>query len=390
MILKQSKERDQNFIKHEEEEEVEFGTVSDAEALLACYSFLQRRKKMGNWTKYERRQLMKASSKPHFFWEEQDEEIEMRDDYVDIDDEEDPDALDMEDSVSLSSQDDDNNNNDDDNRSPGFGEFTTFPIGPTTARIRRSQAAKKTWQDPEFKKRWYESRWGGRNSKDNEEKILESRVRALPADFWGSPELAAMTEEEIAIAIETYAKARETRSKSRIKTLRERKPPTEINIIEEQEQKRLPRDTLFTLDQETLKEKQRQRSERAKKAYEKRLQNKQEKKLPKRTHRRAFIPTRATPQDAIFRIEDDLDRGVFPPVEDVRVIMKPGKLAKRRELLKRILLELFDLCGKCVPMDLENPEDSPKQFVTQCSIRNLGDFVIHLLEEQNAIQQENP
>jgi hypothetical protein len=339
--------------------------VSDAEALHACWSYLKRRKTLGNWTKFERRNAMKALAKPHYFWEDEDDEVEI---VTDDDDDDDP-EYDVE------------------AWSPGpekwFGEFTSFPTEPTVTRSRRSRAAKKTWQDPEFRKRWQQSRWGGKRSKEEEEERLEeNRVRSLPREFWGSPELAQMTEEEIATAIETYVSARNKRSASRKKTLQEMKPAMQS----EKTEKRLPRDALFTLDQETLKEKQRLRSERAKKAYQNRMRNKQEAPPPKRTHRRAFLPTGAIPQDALLRIEDDLDRGEFPLINDVFVIMKPLKLAKRKDLLKRILLELFDLRGKCVPVDLEEC-DCEKSFVTQCSIQHLGDYVVHLLQTQKSQEQ---
>jgi hypothetical protein len=350
--------------------------VSDAEALLACWSYLKRRKRLGNWTKFERRKAMKALAKPHYFWEDEDDEVEI----VTDDDDEDPDEFEFDMEAWNPGRDSKNKNT---SPEKWFGEFTSFPTEPTVARSRRSRAAKKTWQDPEFRKRWQQSRWGGKRSKEEEEERLEeNRVRSLPREFWGSPELAQMTEEEIATAIETYVSARNKRSTSRKKTLQERKPAMQL----EKTEKRLPRDSLFTLDQETSKEKQRLRSERAKKAYQNRMRNKQEAPPPKRTHRRAFLPTRATPQDALLRIEDDLDRGVFPLVDDVFVIMKPLKLAKRKDLLKRILLELFDLRGKCVPVNLEEC-DCEKSFVTQCSIQHLGDFVVHLLQTQESQEQ---
>jgi hypothetical protein len=351
----------------------EISLVSDAEALLACWSYLKRHKRLGNWTQNERRKSQAASAKPHYFWEEEDEDTE-----ITIDEDEDEEYFDGGDLPQ------DRLDSSDTNPASEiwFGEFTSFPIEPSVSRTRRSQAAKKTWSDPDFRKRWYEQRWGSDKLKEmsEDERTLDSRVRLLPRDFWGSPELATMSEEEISNAIETYVTSRKLRKASRKKTLQERKPTLDQET--EKIEKRLPRDALFTLDQETLKGKQRQRSERAKKAYKNRLENKEEEKPVKRTDRRAFLPSRATPQDAILRIEDDLDRGIFPPVADIHVIMKPMKLGKRKNLLRRILLELFNLRGKCVPLDLEDPS-SENMFVTQVSIQDLGIFVIHLLQTRN-------
>jgi hypothetical protein len=197
----------------------------------------------------------------------------------------------------------------------------------------------------------------------------------------GSPELASMTEDDIDHAIKTYVKARKQRVVSRAKTLEERKS---LIATTPKPEERLPRDSLFQRDQEALKEAKRQRSERAKAAYATRLKNEKiKRKEPARKSVKAFLPARATPQDALLRIEDDLNRGAFPPVDDMKVIMKPLKLAKRKDLLRKILSDLFDLRGKCVPLDLDDP-DCEKEFATQSSISDLGSFVIHLLETRNS------
>jgi hypothetical protein len=92
------------------------------------------------------------------------------------------------------------------------------------------------------------------------------------------------------------------------------------------------------------------------------------------------LPNISTPQDALMRIEYDLDQDAFPAVKDMTVIVKPYRLAKRKDLLRRILSDLFELRGKCVPIRLGEP-DSDQVFVTQSSISELGDFVIHELHE---------
>jgi hypothetical protein len=359
----------------------EESSVSDAEALLACWSFLNKRKRLGNWTQLERRKRMRASAPLHYFWEEPVEEIYIAE--HDYGDDEDPD----ESSFDQEEDRPDRNNNKDE---VWYGEFTSFPLKPSITRVRRSQAAKKTWSDPAFRERWHQRRWGTKSQETQktstkkmtaDEKLLENRVRSLPSDFMGSPQLASLTEDDIENAIQTYVKAKKKGVVSRAKTLKERKS---LLVTTPKPEERLPRDSLFQKDQEALQEAKRQRSERAKAAYATRLKNeKMKRKAPARKSRKTFLPARATPQDALLRIEDDLDRGAFPPVDDVKVIMKPLKLAKRKDLLRKILSDLFDLRGKCVPPDLDDP-DCEKEFATQSSINDLGSFVIHLLETRNS------
>jgi hypothetical protein len=218
------------------------------------------------------------------------------------------------------------------------------------------------------------------------EKLSENRaVRSLSPGFLGSPALANMTEEDIEDAIQTYISSRNSRKKrivSRSKTLEQRKAAL-ISQPQNTEEERKPRDSLFTRDQEALKEAQRLRSERAKNAYAKRLQNQSQTAPAPRKPRKTNLPNSTTPQDALIRIEYDLDQDAFPAVKDMTVIMKPYRLAKRKDLLRRILSDLFELRGKCVPIRLGEP-DSDQVFVTQSSISELGDFVIHLLETKKS------
>jgi hypothetical protein len=349
--------------------------VSDAEALLACWSYLRKRRRLGNWTQLERRQNMKASAQPHFFWEEPDDEAN---NIVDDNDDDDDETFD------LSEPRPDRGTKTDE---IWYGEFTSFPTEPTITRTRRSQAAKRTWADPEFRERWYQSRWGGNHRQETiqkktaEAKVLEHRVRALPPGFFGSPELASMTEDEIKDAIRSYNQSGKKRSESRAKTLEQRKVALEKSPnIDNKEEQRLVQNSLYSVGEEVLREAKRKRSENAKKAYATRLKNnsKKDTRVPPPKPRKTFLPTSATPQDALLRIEDNLDRGTLPSVDDVAVIMKPLKLAKRRDLLRRILIDVFGLRGKCVPLGGDDP-DSPKEFVTQAPIGDLGEFVIHLL-----------
>jgi hypothetical protein len=91
------------------------------------------------------------------------------------------------------------------------------------------------------------------------EKLSENRaVRSLSPGFLGSPALANMTEEDIEDAIQTYISSRNSRKKrivSRSKTLEQRKAAL-VTQPQNTEEERKPRDSLFTRDQEALKEAQ--------------------------------------------------------------------------------------------------------------------------------------
>lgn len=362
--------------------------VSDAEALLACWSYLKRHRRIGNWTNYERRKAIKESLKdsanPSFFWAEDDTALLMDgDEEYDEEEEDDDDDFDIPlselDILDVDLAEKENNGDAEMNPGKWFGEFTTFPSEPTTTRMRRSQSAKKLWMDPDFRKRWQESRWGKKRSEnDKHKRLVESRVRQLPREFWGSDELASMTKEEINMAIETYVSGRNKKSASHKKALQKRK-----EVPKPSSDERIARNSLFAMDHETLKEQQRLRSERAKARYDTRLKNegKKESQSDKPSRKRTFFPHGSTPQDAILRIQAKLDEKKYPEVNDVRIIMGPQRLGKRKELLKNILLELFDLRGKCIPKNLDDDDEaSDKLFVTSAPIQQVGDFVIHLLE----------
>lgn len=374
--------------------------VSDAEALLACYSYLRRRKRLGEWTQQERRQRMKAAASPHFFWEEdlakiskvavrlnQDAEDASENDTDDDDDE-------IEESVKLRPT------STSSSAEIWSGAFTSFPEDPSPSRRRRSQAARRTWMDPEFREKWYQKRWGNKGLDEGreslEERALEKQVRALPSGFLGSEELSSMTEQEIKEAIQSYLKTQKKRVQSRKRTLERRKLVLDEqmrNVMTQTNSPKdtpaLPRDSLLMLDQCSLKEAQQRRSERAKALYQKRIQNRNEKEEgSKKTSGKhsstvaKYYPASATPRDSMIRIIQDLDAGVIPATLDVEIIMKPGKIAKRRDVLRRILLEHFDLKGKCVPVGVS---DEDLAFVTNVSIQDLGAFVISLLRQRSTV-----
>ncbi|KAL7473887.1 hypothetical protein ACHAXS_014381 [Conticribra weissflogii] len=107
-----------------------------------------------------------------------------------------------------------------------------------------------------------------------------------------------------------------------------------------------------------------------------------------------------SPMQAILRIDMALDHNETPSPVDVETILKPGRLGRRRSLLRRILSECFGLRGKCVPRLVNrkndvrlNEYDSVEKeeeatvgqelvFTTKCTIEELGSFVLVKLREK--------
>lgn len=255
-----------------------------------------------------------------------------------------------------------------------------------------------------------------------------------------------MTEEEIADAIRARIESTRKRVTRRKQTLRGRKEflAAQMNALEEVgsegdddnnspdgdiELQNLSRDSLFAPDAKKLEEAKRERSERAKRLYATRLKNQEVQKKESETNVELssskspsssssssksnssprkkgpyYPPKQLTPQDAFLRIENDLDRGLTPSVDDIRLILVPGKMKNRKPLLRRILLDKFNLRGKCVPPvrnadgdsvsdsdsdsnditdDSDGYDDSELEFVHRCTIQRLGVFIIHLLERDD-------
>ena len=97
----------------------------------------------------------------------------------------------------------------------------------------------------------------------------------------------------------------------------------------------------------------------------------------------------ATPRDALIRIEAALDSGNVPVVEDCEMMMTITRLKKRKEVLRRILRDCFNLRGKCLPSDMKNPNDSELLFVTQRPIQEIGEFVIYKLKQREIEKQSS-
>ena len=408
-------------------------SVSDAEALLACRAYLQRRNQLGLWKTKERRRRGQPSrmnttttisdSDTGFFWPDPTQlkylyrsdinSSNLEDDFFDEgnsdgDEEEfnewdsadedqyirrkstsaDGEVSAVPDMIRADDIEHENNMNELDHTMTIDDDFQTHR--------RRSMAARRTWSDPKFRSRWYENRWGEhrRQRRPLQQKALESRLRALdPDEFLESAALASMTEEEIAKAIRTYVSSNRKRSVSRQKSLQARKA-----LLTETGSKRLPRDFLLNQDPIQLEKAQRRRAERAANAYKTRLAN--GKKRPPSTDLGAdrmigdegISVSEQTPSHALDRIKTRLSLGERPVADDVKLILEPVRLAKRKKVLLDILKVCFDMRGKCVPpLDTLGNWEGDKEFVipscdeiqcefcTQVPVGHLGQFVLYCL-----------
>jgi hypothetical protein len=414
----------------DDEEEVDIDSVSDAEALLAVRAYLQRKNRLGEWTQYKQRKQRReqaardlkesswGSDSTGFFWEDPSELKYFNRKPVDVNMTL---VVNVEDEFNFDAEDDEEEKDDDfeedlwetlsprridhrieyydteiereeeDLRLQGSEDYSVFDTGPSPSRIRRSQAAKLMWSDPEFKAKWYEKRWGVPSkftAKEKQQKCqLKKRLSNFqPDSLLANEELAKLTEEEIADAIRTYVVSKRRRSESTKQTLQKRKEA----LLVPNPDTPLPRDLLLRQDPDTMRELQRRRSEKSKMAYATRLEKK-EKGSKTRTVsadlrslavRKASVSTAATPRDALLRMQIDLEEGKIPHITDVELVLQPLKLGKRKDMLRRILSDHFDLRGKCVPVDPDLRETSDLMFATQCSIDQLGEFVIHKLRER--------
>jgi hypothetical protein len=390
-------------------------SVSEGEAVLACRAYLKKHARL-EWTqRNERRRLQEApSDEPGFFWGDTKQlKYFTMDrskwlvnggagagggDKMDISKESNLDDVDPQDGKEIwatvhpqtilqgvdlykdQEEDDAELSSIDNNYFVGFDE------SPSPSRIRRSQAARKIWSDPEFYKRWYQQRWGRSSilhtQKRRRHKVLEERVRALkPDSFLALPQVGAMTEYEIADAIRTYVQSRARQSTAH-KAAGTRRNAETISppFFAHTNETRLPGDFLFRVDPAAMERARQERSDRATRLYQKRRDNQGTMTAPKITIKQAKSSTSHTfvtlsPRDALGRIQVALDAGVLPCVKDVECILKPSKLSRRKDTLRRILSDGFDLRGKCVPVD----EDMV--FVTTCTIDHLGAFVLQKLRE---------
>ena len=309
--------------------------------------------------------------------------------------------------------------------------FSTFPMQPSKSQRNRSNAVKKRWEDPEWKARWYERRWGKLSSsssdstdentikddgKENEGTASSSnrnsengslsastsikknwkqgaKTSALTPDFLASDVFNSLTEEEIRRAVEMYLQSNKKRTDTRKRTQEVRRksllmsaPTTASNITA----KVPPNALAWDRDPQALEEARRIRSERAKKSYQTRLKNNNQRSKQRATKTSAAAttavtqtrknPTESAPKDALSRIASDLDKSRLPQLQDLKLIAGPAKLPKRKKLLIRLISEYFGLRGKCVPVGNEDDSET-LQFITNCSVSQLIAFALDKVRE---------
>jgi len=429
--------------------------VTDEQALLACRAYLQRRNRLG-WTQAKnRKSLAKNTLALHplpsnivedatngsknfnagYFWEDpseliylknsrprqlvqknkllgkENENIDSGDEEIlfEFSDEEDEDEYEedeegemMGDTQSLKDVDD-------------GGIFTSFPAFPPTSHVRQSQSRKELFQDPKWKAQWYKKRWGNKKGiekrkRDREQKRIKQLIQQIPSEILRSPELAALTNEEIEDAIDTYMMANIKRRESHLKRTKQRKDnlqTTSGEILSNWNRDKAQSPLSFTPSDDELKEIQKKRSEKAAKSYKTRLKNikklnqmdcdpKLRKKIihKNRALREIIVEGELSPRKAIERIEETIRDNNLPLMQDIDRILEPKYLSGRKELMKIVLKDCFNLMGKCVP-DLSKVDPSEnefyaiatsadvdsiqKKFVTQCTVYELGALVKYLL-----------
>ena len=74
--------------------------------------------------------------------------------------------------------------------------------------------------------------------------------------------------------------------------------------------------------------------------------------------------------------------------DDVQRLLQPGKLARRKDVLRDILSTWFDLRGQCVPVRSSSGNNGARQFATQCTVAELGDFVLQTVQERKRELQQ--
>lgn len=406
--------------------------MDETEVLLACRAYLRRKHKI-EWTAKKQREEAAASplNNEGFFWYDPNELMYLR---------EDPDPYNLnydETDIVFGSngrrerkagpefvrqifEDEDFLNTEPFIQEDGpvafsTNPFSTAPLHPSEEHVRRSTAKESLWKNETWKEMWYKQRWGGKvlTEEKKRRKRRDNLVDSIPSDVLDSQTFDQMSQNEVMEAIITYKNANERRQESRKrKKLERRKHRDETREwkrnVKEQALKSLnakntraqalrketqpSSDPLsFTPSEEMMKQLRAKRAEQSKRAFQTRLMNsnstqtsssKEMTKL-RRQYKIDDDSDDISPVQAILRIDMALDHNKLPSSSDVEIMLRPGRLGRRRAVLKRILNDCFDLRGKCVPPsddDIGNERDL--LFVTKASIDELGSFVLAKMNEK--------
>jgi hypothetical protein len=316
---------------------------------------------------------------------------------------------------------------------PWQSDSSSGSSSPMIVHQRRSRAALKKFADPEWKAAWYERRWGHKSVYNvthhpsgtsvspakaaKQQRLLEERMRAYQMDrFMSNANLSAMTEHEIAHAIQTYVQSKQRRGAAR---RRQRQVWDSTSLAEQPlnatfgNSSSMPRDSLYQLNASALQERRLRRSEIARRSYQRRLENESQREsslsngcnngdveLGPAVGIVSRTQPPASPHDALQQIQsfwlqdatiEQLQRSryVDPWLDLERTVqfaLEPTKLSHRKQVFCRLLAAMFGLRGKCVPGF--SGGDGRLQFVTKASIADLGSFVLETIRQRQAFVLE--
>lgn len=294
--------------------------------------------------------------------------------------------------------------------------FSATPLHPSEEHVKRSSAKESLWNNQTWKELWYKRRWEGKvlTEEKKRRKRRDKLLDSIPSDVLDSNTFDQMSQNEVMEAIITYMNANERRLESRkrkkleIRKHREETREWKRNVKEQALQtldaensraQALRKETQssssplsFTPSVEIMQQLRAERSEKSKRAFQTRLMNSnssqtfssnQMTKL-RRHYNESFDDDSddISPVQAILRIDMALDHKELPSSSDIEIMLKPGRLGRRRDVLKRILNDCFDLRGKCVPPSVDVSNEESLLFVTKCTIDQLGSFVLAKMSER--------
>lgn len=426
--------------KSQEDVKIMMDDISDEEALLACRAYLQRKNRLGKdgWTKYKERQeklksaLAMAShidenyseetseddqntkAQPvvdpgaGYFWENPEELKYLRTGRPRLSFDDQDDSLDEDFLYDMDEEEENQYDEDDDDflleeEYDEDGIFTAFPSKPPEEYILRSNNKKELFQDAEWKKMWYARRWGNHASKRqrkqrNKEKKLQKYVQQIPNSILRNQELAVLTDEEIEDAIKIYVIANKRRSVAQKKRLKEKEAAMKMQRNKKKKSKMKSSSVKAvsgpTLDSflsqmngdshiaEELREQQKRRSDRSKKAYQNRIKHVNKSTNVDSSRNMVTSETKNQSEqldewicmkDKISMSSERIRQIINDPslVDkklldlDLKVIMHPGRLKGRKQMLKGLLETCFGLKGKCIPKHGNLTDDELKEFYSK-------------------------
>ena len=418
---------------------VDMTSINEAQLLLACRSWLLRKHKL-EWKEKKRRVEAAASplNNEGYFWPDPNDLLYLREDpdpynlnynetYCEYY------GFKRNGVRFLTSRDTTYNGKNYYETAPPIGErasisdnpFSTNPVYPSDEHTRRSNAKLRLWSNATWKQEWYNRRWRGKVATYPQklEKKQNLLLHGISNEVIESPSFDLMSEEEVTEAIITHLISNHRKSESR-KNNKDRRQIERDSFREwreqvKQESRNVPiNQTLsitmkeisrkvsppsnndflsFTPSVNTMTKLKKKRSEKSRRAFQARLVNS---KAATSTSKKVSLRRKSypgvdngrgngkdeylfgrsiSPVQALLHIDTALDLNRIPSPIDVEIILKPGRLGRRRDTLRRILSECYDLRGRCVPALAGG--SSEKLFVTKCTIDDLGAFVLSNLRQ---------